>query len=265
MEKEIKRKQSELFLKLLEIMDDLRENCPWDRQQTFDSLRNLTIEEAYELIESIIEKDYEGIEEELGDLLLHIVFYAKLGSEINKFDIISVIDKLCKKLIYRHPHVFGNVDVNNNPENVKKNWEELKNKEGKRSILEGLPANLPSINKAMRIQEKVRAVGFDWEKPSDVWNKVEEELKELKYELTNNKQNKEKIEEEFGDLLFAVINAARLHNIDPDLALEKTNKKFIKRFQYIEEKASVMGKNIHSMTLEEMNNLWEESKKMTFK
>lgn len=257
--KNTRKQQLEAFEKLLDIMDVLREKCPWDRQQDFDSLRTLTIEETYELVDAIVSKDYEGIEEELGDLLLHVVFYAKLGSEINKFDILSVLENICNKLIYRHPHVFGNVDVENNPQKVKKNWEALKRKEGKKSIFDGVPNALPAMIKAIRIQDKARSVGFDWEKPCDVWNKVIEEINELK-QATEIVKDNDKIEEEFGDFLFSIINAARLYNIDPETALEKTNKKFMKRFKYIEEKSKEQGKSIDKMTLDEMNNLWEEAK-----
>lgn len=256
-----RKKQLEAFEKLLDIMDELREKCPWDRQQDFDTLRTLTIEETYELVDAIINKDYAGIEEELGDLLLHIVFYAKLGSELNKFDILSVLENICNKLIYRHPHVFGNVDVENNPQKVKKNWEDLKRKEGKNSIFDGVPNTLPAMIKAIRIQDKARSVGFDWEKPSDVWDKVIEEINELK-QATETKNNNEKIEEEFGDFLFSIINAARLYNIDPEIALEKTNKKFIKRFKYIEEKSREQGKSVEKLTFDEMNNFWEEAKNL---
>jgi len=244
--------------KLLDIMDELREKCPWDREQTFESIRNLTIEEAYELADSIIENDKEEIKKELGDLLLHIVFYAKIGEESNSFDIKDVADAICKKLIFRHPHVFGDVNVNNDPEKVKENWEELKQKEGSKSVLSGVPTSMPSLIKANRIQEKVRAVGFDWEAREQVWDKVKEELDELKVEIDGN--NNEQIEKEFGDLLFSVVNAARLYGVDPELALEKTNSKFIKRFNYLEGKTIKKGKSLKDMSLDEMNKVWEEAK-----
>jgi len=249
--------------RLLNIMDELRAKCPWDRKQTFESLRNLTIEETYELADAIIEGDREAIKKELGDLLLHLVFYAKIGSETNDFDIKDIADSISEKLIFRHPHVFGDTDVKNNPELVKKNWEELKIKEGSRSVLEGVPKLLPAMIKANRIQEKVRAVGFDWEEKSQVWDKVAEELGELKSEIDN--MDKDKTESEFGDLFFSLVNAARLYDVDPETALEKTNRKFIRRFNYLEEKAAGDGRKLRDMTLEEMDKIWEESKKIPFK
>jgi len=252
-------KRLESFRRLLNIMDELREKCPWDREQTNGSLRNLTLEEAYELAEAITENDNEEIKKELGDLLLHIVFYAKIASETKKFDIADVIDSLCEKLIFRHPHVFGNVDVKNDPENVKKNWEEIKQHEGVKSILAGVPVSLPALIKANRVQEKVRAVGFDWDVPEQIWDKVNEELNELTHEV--NDGNKEEIEKEFGDLLFSVVNAARLYGIDPENALERTNRKFIKRFNYLEEHTIKKGRSLKEMTLNEMNEIWEEAKK----
>ncbi len=252
-------KRLESFRRLLNIMDELREKCPWDREQTNGSLRNLTLEEAYELAEAITENDNEEIKKELGDLLLHIVFYAKIASETKKFDIADVIDSLCEKLIFRHPHVFGNVDVKNDPENVKKNWEEIKQHEGVKSILTGVPVSLPALIKANRVQEKVRAVGFDWDVPEQIWDKVNEELNELTHEV--NDGNKEEIEKEFGDLLFSVVNAARLYGIDPENALERTNRKFIKRFNYLEEHTIKKGRSLKEMTLNEMNEIWEEAKK----
>ncbi len=247
------------FERLLNIMDKLRANCPWDKKQTFESLRNLTIEETYELADAILENDMDAIKSELGDLFLHLVFYAKIGSENNDFDIKDVADSISEKLIYRHPHVFGDTDVKDNPEIVKKNWEELKIKEGNRSVLGGVPGSLPAMIKASRIQEKVKAVGFDWEVRGQVWDKVAEELDELKSEIENS--DKEKMEDEFGDLLFSLINAARLYDIDPETALEKTNRKFIKRFMYLEEKATGSGRKLRDMTLEEMDGIWEEAKK----
>ncbi|MFO7656937.1 MAG: nucleoside triphosphate pyrophosphohydrolase [Bacteroidales bacterium] len=247
------------FARLLGIMDELREKCPWDRKQTYESLRNLTIEETYELADAIIENDIEGIKKELGDLMLHIVFYAKIGSETNDFDIKSVLDSISEKLIFRHPHVFGDTDVKDNPEIVKKNWEELKIREGNASVLGGVPSSLPAMIKANRIQEKVRAVGFDWDEPSQIWEKIQEELNEFKEEVS--KMDTEKMEEEFGDLLFSIINAARLYDIDPETALEKTNRKFIRRFAYLEGKTLKQGRKLKEMTLDEMNIIWEEAKK----
>ena len=254
------KEKLEAFERLLIIMDELREKCPWDRKQTFESLRNLTIEETYELADAIIEKNTEEIKKELGDLMLHLVFYSKIGSETNAFDIKSVLDSISEKLIFRHPHVFGDTDVKNNPEIVKKNWEELKMREGNDSVLGGVPNSLPAMIKANRIQEKVRAVGFDWEEPGQIWEKVQEELNEFKEEV--NKMDRDKMEAEFGDLLFSVINAARLYDIDPETALEKTNKKFIKRFNYLENNTLKKGKKLNNMTLDEMNAIWEEAKKL---
>ncbi len=246
--------------RLLNIMDELRAKCPWDRTQTFESLRNLTIEETYELADAILENDREAIKQELGDLFLHLVFYAKIGSETNDFDIKQIADTISEKLIFRHPHVFGDTDVKDSPDIVKKNWEELKIKEGIHKVLGGVPKSLPAMIKANRIQEKARAVGFDWEERSQIWEKVIEELKELKSEI--EKADKEKTESEFGDLFFSLINAARLYNIDPETALEKTNKKFIKRFNYLEEKTAGSGKKLKEMTLDEMNEIWEEAKRI---
>ncbi len=244
--------------RLLNIMDELRAKCPWDRKQTFESLRNLTIEETYELADAILENDREAIKQELGDIFLHLVFYAKIGSETGDFDIKQIADTISEKLVFRHPHVFGDTDVKGSPDLVKKNWEELKIKEGNHRVLGGVPKSLPAMIKANRIQEKARAVGFDWEEKSQIWEKVAEELKELKSEI--DKSDNEKIESEFGDLFFSLINAARLYDIDPETALEKTNKKFIKRFNYLEEKTTVSGKKLKDMTLDEMNDLWEEAK-----
>jgi len=247
------------FEKLLHIMDELREKCPWDKEQTFESIRNLTIEETYELADAILKKDMIEIRKEIGDLLLHIVFYSKIGSETGSFDIKDVIDGLCKKLIFRHPHVFGDVDVNNSSEKVKENWEELKQKEGNKSVLSGVPGSLPALIKANRVQEKVRAVGFDWEKREQVWEKVQEEFAELHAEIKAN--DEEKIEKEFGDLLFSIVNAARLYGVDPETALERTNLKFIKRFNYLEENTIKKGRSLKNMKLDEMNEIWEEAKK----
>jgi MazG family protein len=247
------------FKKLLDIMDQLREKCPWDREQTFETLRNLTIEETYELADAIIENDIPEMRKELGDILLHIVFYAKIASEQNQFDIKDVIESICEKLIYRHPHVFGNVDVNNNSEIVKQNWEELKQKEGNKSVLSGVPDSLPALIKANRIQEKVRAVGFDWDIREQIWDKVKEELNELQVEI--DAQNQAEIEKEFGDLLFSVVNAARLYGVDPETALEKTNRKFIHRFNYLENETIKKGRSLKNMNLNEMNVIWEAAKK----
>jgi MazG family protein len=249
----------EAFNRLLEIMDELREKCPWDREQTFESIRNLTIEETYELTDAIIEEDYQEIKKELGDLLLHIVFYSKIASEQNLFDIKDVIEGINKKLVFRHPHVFGDVDVKNNSDKVKQNWEDLKKKEGNKSVLSGVPSSLPALIKASRVQEKVRAVGFDWDERSQVWNKVQEEINELREEV--EKCNQEKMEQEFGDLLFSMVNAARLYGIDPENALEKTNKKFIKRFNYLEQETIKKGLSLRDMSLAEMDVIWEEAKK----
>jgi XTP/dITP diphosphohydrolase len=244
------------FRKLLEIMDQLREECPWDRKQTNETLRNLTIEETYELADAVTENKPQEIMNELGDLMLHIVFYAKIGSEQDDFDIGDVINSLNKKLIYRHPHVFGEIKVKDH-EDVKRNWEELKMREG-RTVLAGVPANLPAMIKANRIQDKVKAVGFDWEEKSQIWEKVNEELSELKKEVETG--DIRGMESEFGDIIFSVINAARLYGIDPETALEKTNKKFIKRFNWLEKETRAMGKSLKEMTLEEMNKIWESAK-----
>ncbi|MBN1951471.1 MAG: nucleoside triphosphate pyrophosphohydrolase [Bacteroidales bacterium] len=252
-------KKLEAFNRLLEVMDELREKCPWDREQTFDSLRNLTIEETYELVDAITEKDNTEIRKELGDLLLHIVFYAKIADEQKLFDIADIIDSLCEKLIFRHPHVFGDVDVKGDSYTVVKNWEDLKQQEGNRSVLSGVPKGLPALIKANRVQEKVRAVGFDWDVREQIWEKVREEMSELEEQV--KAENQEEIEKEFGDLLFSVVNAARLYNIDPETALEKTNRKFIKRFNYLESETIKKGRSLRDMSLDEMNVIWEEAKK----
>ena len=252
-----KQEKLEAFSKLLDIMDDLRVGCPWDKKQTFDSLRHLTIEEVYELADAIIEKNPDEIKKELGDLLLHIVFYAKLGSENQDFDIADVADAINEKLIFRHPHIYGDVVVKDENE-VKENWEKLKLKEGKKSVLEGVPKSLPAMVKAMRLQEKAKGVGFDWDNKEQVWEKVREELNEFHDEIIN--KNTEKMEEEFGDVLFSLINYARFVGINPETALEKTNKKFIKRFQYLEEKIKQEGKNLQTMSLEEMEKYWQKAK-----
>jgi MazG family protein len=247
------------FERLLTIMDELREKCPWDRKQTFDSLRDNTLEEAYELAGAILSKDYNDMKKELGDLLLHVVFYSKIASEEQRFTIADVMNGLCDKLVYRHPHVFGDVSVNGAGE-VVENWEQLKLKEkdGNKTVLSGVPKALPALIKANRIQEKVRAVGFDWEERTQVWDKVEEEYRELRKEVSDN--NREKTEQEFGDLLFSVVNAARLYGVDPESALERTNQKFMKRFGYLEERTIKAGRNLKDMTLDEMNKIWEEAK-----
>ncbi|MCK5067869.1 MAG: nucleoside triphosphate pyrophosphohydrolase [Bacteroidales bacterium] len=246
------------FERLLEIMDELREKCPWDREQTLDSLRNLTIEETYELADAIMDQDLDEIRKELGDLLLHIVFYAKIGSEKGAFDIADVLDGINSKLVFRHPHVFGDREVKDSDE-VIENWEELKMKEGNRSVLSGVPVSLPAMIKSHRIQDKVRAVGFDWDQREQVWDKVIEEINEVKYEL-NNGQEKERMEDEIGDLLFSIINAARLYDIEPETALERTNRKFMKRFKYLEAKALESGRSLKQMSLQEMETIWQEAK-----
>lgn len=245
-----------VFQELLEIMDRLRAECPWDKKQTNESLRNLTIEETYELADAILEENPDEIMRELGDMLLHIVFYAKIGSETGDFDMADIIKNLNEKLIYRHPHIFSDSKVND-AEDVKKNWEELKMREGKK-VLEGVPGSLPAMIKANRIQDKVKAVGFDWDEKSQIWDKVREELEELETEVRNEDQ--EKTELEFGDLLFSVINAARLYGVDPETALEKTNLKFIKRFGYLEKNTLRKGRSLKDMNLDEMNKIWEQAK-----
>ncbi len=247
------------FERLLNIMDDLRRACPWDREQTMESLRHLTIEETYELSDAILSGNLDEVKKELGDLMLHLVFYAKIGSEKKAFDITDVLNGISEKLIHRHPHIYGDVTVVDANE-VKDNWEKLKLQEGKKSVLEGVPKSMPPLVKAYRIQEKVKGVGFDWERPEQVWEKVEEELEELKAEVEQG-ADKDKIENEFGDLLFALVNYARFININPEDALEKTNRKFIKRFQYLEEAAKKNQKDLKDMTLAEMDVFWEQAKK----
>lgn len=251
--------QLESFNRLLDIMDDLREKCPWDKKQTLESLRHLTIEETYELGDAILDNNLQEIKNELGDLLLHIVFYAKIGSETNDFDMADVANSICDKLIERHPHIYGDVVVEDEEE-VKRNWEKLKLKEGRKSVLEGVPKSLPALVKASRIQDKVKGVGFDWEKPEQVWEKVQEELNELQEEVAEG--NQDKMEAEFGDVLFSMINYARFLKINPEDALERTNKKFMKRFMYLESKAGELGKNLSEMTLAEMDVFWEEAKRL---
>ena len=245
------------FERLLNIMDDLRAKCPWDQQQTFESLRHLTIEEVYELGDAILENNAENIKKELGDILLHIIFYAKIAAEKNMFDIADVINRECEKLIHRHPHIYGDKKVES-AEQVSKNWEQLKLKEGNKSVLEGVPASLPSMVKAMRIQEKARSSGFDWETKDQVWEKVLEELNEFKSEA--EKGNSDRMKNEFGDLIFSLINYARFIGVNPEEALERTNIKFIKRFKYIENSANENGRKLHDMTLTEMDKIWDEAK-----
>ncbi len=255
--KNTRKDQLKAFDRLLTIMDELRAQCPWDKKQTMETLRHLTIEETYELGDAILDNDLQEVKKELGDVLLHIVFYAKIGSETNDFDIADVCNDICEKLIARHPHIYGDVKVADEEE-VKRNWENLKLKEGKKSVLEGVPKSLPALVKANRIQDKVAGVGFDWEEPQQVFEKLQEELGELQHEVNDN--NQEKIEAEFGDVLFSMINYARFLKINPENALERTNKKFIKRFQYLESKAKEMNKSLKDMTLAEMDVFWNEAK-----
>ncbi len=252
--------KKEAFERILIIMDELREQCPWDRKQTMESLRHLTIEETYELADAILEGDMPEIKKELGDLLLHIVFYAKIASETNEFDIADVIHSLCEKLIVRHPHIYGDVKVQDEQQ-VKENWEKIKLKEGKKSVLEGVPKSLPALIKATRIQDKARGVGFDWDNREQVWEKVNEELNELKSEVDSGADQSE-IEQEFGDVLFSIINYARFIGVDPEMALERTNKKFIRRFKYLESETKSKGLSLDKMSLEEMDLYWEEAKKL---
>ena len=252
--------QLKAFDKLLTIMDELRAQCPWDKKQTLQSLRHLTIEETYELGDAILDNDLQEVKKELGDLLLHIVFYAKIGSETKDFDIADVANEICEKLIHRHPHIYGDVKVENE-EQVKENWENIKLKEGKKSVLEGVPNSLPALVKANRIQEKVAGVGFDWEKPEQVFEKLEEELAEFKEEI--KVADADKMEAEFGDVLFSMVNYARFLKISPENALERTNKKFIKRFQYLETKAKEINTSLKEMTLAEMDVFWEQAKKLS--
>lgn len=268
-------KQGEAFLRLVTIMDELREKCPWDKKQTVQTLRQMTIEETYELADAITGEDWQGIKEELGDLLLHIVFYAKIGQEKEKFTLEEVINGVCEKLIVRHPHIYGDVKVNDE-EDVKRNWEKIKLKEGKKSVLEGVPKSLPATVKAMRLQEKAKQVGFEWDTKEQVWDKVEEEMGELK-EAINNQESivanqkfpensteqlnlQQEVEDEFGDLIFSLINYARFLQVDAENALERTNKKFIHRFTQMEEEALKQGKNLTTMTLQEMDNIWNTIK-----
>jgi len=248
---------SKRFLELVEIMDTLRAQCPWDKKQTIHSLRSNTIEELYELVDAIVEEDWDGIKEELGDIMLHVLFYAKMGAELNKFTLDEVMEGIAKKLIHRHPHIYGDVKVENE-DDVKRNWEQLKLKEGKKTILSGVPNSLPSMVKALRIQEKVKHVGFEWENKEQVWDKVEEEIGELKVEIAAN--DYEKMEQEFGDVLFSMINYARFLNIDPETALEKTNKKFKHRFELMESYANEHGLDLAQMSLKEKEALWQRMK-----
>jgi len=252
--------QLQAFDRLLIIMDELREKCPWDRKQTMESLRYLSIEELYELSDAILESNDEEIKKELGDLILHIVFYAKIGSEKGTFNITDVINGICDKLVVRHPHIYGDVKVADEEE-VKRNWETIKLNEGKKSVLEGVPNSLPALVKAHRVQEKAKGVGFEWHHAEDVWKKVEEEMQEFKQESAIE-NNHDKLENEFGDLLFSLVNYARFIGINPEDALERTNKKFIKRFSFMEVKAAENGRKLQEMKLEEMDVYWEQAKKM---
>ncbi|MGN6437959.1 MAG: nucleoside triphosphate pyrophosphohydrolase [Agriterribacter sp.] len=245
------------FLRLVGIMNDLREKCPWDKKQTIHTLRSLTIEETYELADAITENDWKGIKEELGDLLLHMVFYAKIGQEQEQFSLEEVLNGVCEKLIARHPHIYGDVQVNDEEE-VKRNWEKLKLKEGKKSVLGGVPVSLPATVKAIRLQEKAKQVGFEWDETSQVWNKVQEEMAELQEAVKQN--DKDAIEDEYGDLVFSLINYARFLHIDAESALERTNRKFMKRFNQMEAQAAANGKNLQDMTLEEMDSIWNQVK-----
>ena len=253
-------KRLEATARLLEVMNTLRRECPWDREQTFDSLRSNTIEETYELADAITDHNMEGIKEELGDLLLHVVFYSKLGEEAGAFDFGEVADALCDKLIYRHPHVYGDIHANT-PDAVKENWEALKlrKKNRKSGTLGGVPRSLPAMVKAFRVGEKAAATGFDWQRREDVWDKVKEETAEVEAEMRSG--DKANLEDEFGDLFFALVNAARLYGVDPESALERTNKKFIRRFNYMEEQAAAQGNSLHDLSLGEMEALWQEAKK----
>ncbi len=247
------------FTRLLDIMDELREKCPWDRKQTLESLRHLTIEETYELSDAILKNDIQEVKKELGDLFLHLIFYSKIASETSQFSIADVLENICNKLILRHPHIYGDI-VADDEETVKKNWESIKLKEGKKSVLEGVPDSMPALLKSYRMQEKAAGVGFDWDNSADVLAKVVEELKEVEVEFKTG--NLEKAENEMGDVLFAIINFSRFMKINPEDALEKTNKKFKKRFTFMEQKAAEMGKSLKEMSLEEMENIWQQAKKL---
>ena len=257
-----RQEKLDAFDRLLTIMDELRENCPWDKKQTMETLRHLTIEETYELSDAILEDDLDEVKKELGDLMLHMVFYARIGSEKKAFDIADVLNGVCEKLIRRHPHIYGDVNVEDE-EAVKSNWEKIKLQEkGNKSVLGGVPTSLPALVKAMRIQEKARGVGFDWEDKGQVWEKVEEEMNEFKseFDITTGEINKEQASGEFGDMLFSLVNYARFVDINPEEALERTNKKFIKRFQYLESESKKDGKSLADMSLEEMDKYWEKAK-----
>jgi XTP/dITP diphosphohydrolase len=259
---EDRTRKLQAFDRLLTIMDELREQCPWDKKQTMDTLRHLTIEETYELSDAILEKDLPEIRKELGDLMLHLVFYARIASETNAFDIGDVLNGICDKLIHRHPHIYGDVKADTE-EAVKQNWEQIKLKEGNKSVLGGVPASLPALVKAMRIQEKARGAGFDWEEKEQVWEKVREEMEEFEAEFSvESAVNLEKAEAEFGDLLFSLVNYARFIDVNPETALERTNKKFIKRFRYLEEQAKKEGRQLKDMTLAEMDVYWEQAKRL---
>ena len=254
----MQQQPAEAFNRLIKIMDDLREKCPWDKKQTIQTLRQLTIEETYELVDAITENDWKGIKEELGDIMLHLVFYSKIGAEQNQFTLEEVINGVCEKLIHRHPHIYGDVKVNDE-EDVKRNWEKLKLKEGKTSILSGVPKSLPSMVKAMRLQEKAKQVGFEWETTAQVWDKVKEEEQELLEAIETGDSNK--IEDELGDVFFSLVNLARFLQVDAENSLERTNKKFINRFTKMEAEALQSGKLLHDMTLEEMDAIWNNIKK----
>ena len=251
------KNKAKAFVRLVEIMDRLREECPWDKKQTIDSLRYLTIEEMYELSDAILDKNMDEIKKELGDLMLHIVFYSRIASEKKHFDITDVLNSISDKLIHRHPHIYGDV-VANDVKQVKENWEKLKLKEGKKSVLEGVPKSLPAIVKAYRIQEKVRGIGFDWQNKNQVWDKFQEEIEEFQRE--EEKNDTEKMEEEFGDVLFSLVNYSRFVNVNPEDALEKTNKKFIRRFQFMEQKIKEDGLDLSKLSFEQMNNFWDMAK-----
>lgn len=254
-----KEQKLQAFSRLLDIMDDLRAKCPWDKKQTLESLRYLTIEETYELSDAIIDGNLDEVKGEIGDLMLHMVFYSKIGAEKGAFDVADVLNAICDKLVHRHPHIYGDVKAETEEE-VKRNWEKLKLKEGKKSVLEGVPKSLPAMVKANRIQEKAKGIGFDWDNADQVWDKVQEEISELKTELTAQQPSAEKIESEFGDVLFSMINYARFIGVNPEDALERTNRKFIKRFNFLEKTAEKSGKSIGEMTLNEMNAIWEQAK-----
>ena len=256
------KNKAKAFIRLVEIMDRLREECPWDKKQTIDSLRYLTIEEMYELSDAILDKNMDEIKKELGDLMLHIVFYSRIASEKKHFDITDVLDSISDKLIHRHPHIYGDV-VANDVKQVKENWEKLKLKEGKKSVLEGVPKSLPAIVKAYRIQEKVRGIGFDWQNKNQVWDKVQEEIEE--FQIEEKKNNAEKMEEEFGDILFSLVNYSRFVNVNPEDALEKTNKKFIRRFQFMEQKIKEDGLDLSKLSFEQMNTFWDMAKVASIK